>query len=70
VRFKGESIKAASEACVEDLRGNGGTGGVIVLDERGNYAMPLNCEGMYRGVITEDGHPKVAIFYDDPLAFS
>jgi hypothetical protein len=33
-------------------------------------AMPLNCEGMYRGVITEDGHPKVAIFYDDPLAFS
>lgn len=31
-------------------------------------AMPLNCEGMYRGVITEDGEAKAAIFYDDILA--
>ena len=33
-------------------------------------AMPLNCEGMYRGVITEDGEAKVAIFCDDVLAQS
>jgi hypothetical protein len=31
-------------------------------------AMPLNCEGMYRGVIDEDGGAKVAIFHDDVLA--
>lgn len=31
-------------------------------------AMPLNCEGMYRGVIGEDGDAKVAIFHDDVLA--
>jgi len=68
VRFKGESIRVASEACVEDLRRDGGLGGVIVLDERGNYSMPLNCEGMYRGVIKEDGDAKVAIFRDDVLA--
>jgi beta-aspartyl-peptidase (threonine type) len=30
--------------------------------------MPLNCEGMYRGVIGEDGDAKVAIFHDDVLA--
>jgi beta-aspartyl-peptidase (threonine type) len=30
--------------------------------------MPLNCEGMYRGVIEEDGGAKVAIFHDDVLA--
>ena len=30
--------------------------------------MPLNCEGMYRGVIDEDGGAKVAIFHDDILA--
>ena len=31
-------------------------------------AMPMNCEGMYRGVIGEDGIPKVAIFADEELA--
>lgn len=30
-------------------------------------AMPLNCSGMYRGVIKEDGAPKTAIFDDDEL---
>lgn len=70
---------------MEDLQRDGGLGGVIVLDERGNCesfrssfhdpsdtvfvdAMPLNCEGMYRGVIKEDGDAKVAIFHDDILA--
>ena len=30
-------------------------------------ALPLNCGGMYRGAIKEDGCPKVAIFSDDEL---
>ena len=30
-------------------------------------AMPMNCSGMYRGVILEDGIPKAAIFDDDEL---
>ncbi len=30
-------------------------------------AMALNCEGMYRGVIREDGVSKTAIFSDDEL---
>jgi len=30
-------------------------------------AMPLNCPGMYRGLIREDGIPKTAIFADDVL---
>jgi L-asparaginase / beta-aspartyl-peptidase len=70
---------------MEELRTNGGIGGVIVLDESGNCeyfhysfhcpsnaifpdAMPLACEGMFRGVIKEDGEAKVAIFRDDVLA--
>lgn len=32
-----------------------------------SVTMPLNCEGMYRGVIREDGVPKTAIFADDKL---
>lgn len=70
---------------MEDLRRDGGLGGVIILDESGNCetflsslhdppdtifadSMSLNCEGMYRGVIKEDGDPKVAIFHDEVLA--
>ncbi|KAK7035268.1 hypothetical protein VNI00_012035 [Paramarasmius palmivorus] len=68
VKFMGEAIETASEIAVEDLRQDGGVGGVIVLDNEGNVALPLNCEGMYRGVIREDGVPKVAIFRDDILS--
>ena len=30
-------------------------------------ATPLNCEGMYRGLIRENGVPKTAIFDDEVL---
>ncbi|KAL0580341.1 hypothetical protein V5O48_001678 [Marasmius crinis-equi] len=67
VRYLGETIEAASAIAVEDLRKDGGDGGVIVLDNEGNVSLALNCEGMYRGVIREDGVGKVAIFHDDVL---
>ena len=40
---------------------------IIALTPRVAVAMPLNCSGMYRGVIMEDGVPKVAIFDDEEL---
>ncbi|KAF8070289.1 asparaginase [Lyophyllum atratum] len=55
------------KTAIEDLFAEGGIGGVIALDDQGNVAMPLNCPGMYRGVIREDGVPKTAIFADDVL---
>ncbi len=33
-------------------------------------SMPLNCPGMYRGVIREDGVPKTAIFNDEEVSQS
>ena len=38
----------------------GGEGGAIVLDAEGNFGMPFNTEGMYRGWIGADGVPHVA----------
>ncbi|KAF8170174.1 asparaginase [Mycena galopus ATCC 62051] len=67
VKFLGESLEKAAEYAVEELRQNGGIGGVIALDKLGNVAMPLNCPGMYRGVIKKDGIPLTAIFDDDVL---
>lgn len=67
MQLLGESLKDATERVVEDLLADGGIGGVIALDGEGNVAMPLNCPGMYRGVIKADGVPKVAIFKEDGL---
>ncbi|KAI9068324.1 asparaginase [Trametes sanguinea] len=67
MKYLHEPLAVAAKACVEDLRRDGGIGGVIALDNAGNVAMPLNCSGMYRGVVFEDGVPKTAIFDDDEL---
>lgn len=67
MRYLNESVRKAAKHCVEELRQDGGIGGVIALDNKGNVAMPLNCSGMYRGVVREDGKPKTAIFDDDIL---
>ena len=34
----------------------------------GAVALPLNCSGMYRGVIRPDGVPLTAIFSDEELS--
>jgi len=39
-----------------------GEGGVIILDAKGNFAMPFNSEGMYRGWIGADGVAHVEIY--------
>ncbi len=52
---------------MKDLADNDGLGGVIALDNEGNFALSLNSTGMYRGVIRHDGRPLTAIFDDDEL---
>lgn len=36
IRYLNESVEEASEHCVEELRRDGGIGGVIALDSRGH----------------------------------
>lgn len=63
VAYRGDSIEAAAKAVVMDVvPALGGDGGVIALDARGNYAMPFNTQGMYRGTIDADGKVTIAIF--------
>ena len=45
----------------------GGDGGAIVLGADGQFALPFNTEGMYRGWIGADGVPHVAVFAEDAL---
>ncbi|MGB3565506.1 MAG: isoaspartyl peptidase/L-asparaginase [Thermoanaerobaculia bacterium] len=63
VELQGLSIEKAAELVINDeLKRVGGSGGVIALDNKGNFAMPFNTEGMYRGYIRDDGKPVVQIY--------
>jgi beta-aspartyl-peptidase (threonine type) len=63
VEYKGMTVAAASEEVIQrKLTALGGEGGVIVLDRRGNVAMPFNSEGMYRGVIRSGAEPEILIY--------
>lgn len=63
MEYKGFSVKkAAEEVVMKKLVERGGEGGVIALDRKGNFAMPFNSEGMYRGYIKADGSLKVEIY--------
>jgi len=65
MRYKGMSVSdAANEVVMHKLVEVKGEGGVIALDAKGNFAMPFNSEGMYRGWIGEDGVAHVSIYKD------
>ena len=66
VKYKGMSVRdAADEVIHKKLKPvPGAEGGVIVLDGKGNFAMPFNTEGMYRGWMAGDGEPHIAIYKD------
>jgi beta-aspartyl-peptidase (threonine type) len=63
MKYKKLSVgEAAAEALRQMPEEEGGVGGLIALDARGNLAMPFNTEGMYRGYVTADGKIHVLIY--------
>jgi L-asparaginase / beta-aspartyl-peptidase len=63
MEYKGLPVKkAAEEVVLKKLVARGGEGGVIALDRNGNWAMPFNSAGMYRGYIKADGKSEVLIY--------
>jgi L-asparaginase / beta-aspartyl-peptidase len=63
MQYRGMSLRdAAHEVVMGVLVEAGGEGGVIAMDRQGNWTMPFNSTGMYRGRIGADGRAEVAIF--------
>lgn len=54
--------KAANEIVNEKLLKQNGKGGLIAVDKDGNFTLPFNTEGMYRGYVTQDGKIEVFIY--------
>jgi len=66
MKYRGLSVQQAADQVInKTLKAvPGAEGGVIALDSKGNFAMPFNSEGMYRGWIGADGVPHVEIYRD------
>jgi beta-aspartyl-peptidase (threonine type) len=65
VQYRGMTVQQAGDEVIhKKLAPVKGEGGVIILDRHGNFAMPFNSEGMYRGWIGADGEPHVEIYKD------
>ena len=62
MRHGHETVDEAAQVVVTELGLEGGSGGLIAVDAKGNVSLPFNCGGMYRGVIGLDGVPRTAIW--------
>ncbi|HYY97342.1 MAG TPA: isoaspartyl peptidase/L-asparaginase [Pyrinomonadaceae bacterium] len=62
--YGGKTVAQAAESALEKVGKIGGTGGLIAIDRRGNFAMPFSTSGMYRGWIGPDAEPHVLIYRD------
>ncbi len=64
MEYTGASVVEAGDLVINNkLKDIGATGGAIILDNKGNVAMPFNTSGMYRGY-TKPGERVVKIFED------
>lgn len=65
VKYQGKTVaEAGNEVIHQVLKPIGGTGGVIIIDAKGNISLPFNTKGMYRASKSSNGETKVAIFSD------
>lgn len=62
MEYKGMPIKEAAQTVIVKVGKLGGTGGLIAIDKDGNFAMPFNTSGMYRGTVGPDGKVWVEIY--------
>jgi beta-aspartyl-peptidase (threonine type) len=65
MEYGGLPLQAAADSIVmRQLVAQQGEGGIIAMDRQGNFAMPFNSTGMYRGRIDAAGNVTVGIFRD------
>lgn len=65
MEYSGKSLQQAADRIVmQELVEMGGDGGIIAVDKDGNYAMPFNTAGMFRGHVTSLEAAKVGVYKD------
>ncbi len=65
MEYKGLSLQAAcDEVILKRMVELGGDGGLVAVNSKGEIAMPINCDGMYRAWQIGDQPKESAIFKD------
>jgi beta-aspartyl-peptidase (threonine type) len=59
------SAEQAAQETLDEVKALGGTGGVIVLGHKGDVALSMNTEGMFRGRADSTGRREVGIYADE-----
>ena len=50
-----ESVEQATDYIIhQELNTDAGNGGLIAVDRKGNFAMPYNSQGMFRGFLYKE----------------
>lgn len=66
MEYRGLSVEEASKVVIhEKMVKLGGNGGVIALDNKGNVAMVMNTDGMYRAHMDSKGNKTIKIYGDE-----
>jgi len=66
VQYQGKTIEQAGNEVIHDvLMPVGGTGGVIIIDTKGNISLPFNTKGMYRATKSNTTATYTGLFKDD-----
>jgi len=65
VRLRQIPADQAANNTLAEIAAINGTGGLIVVDAHGNFAMRFNTSGMYRGTIGNDGIAWTGIFAEN-----
>ena len=64
--FKGEDLQTSMDAIIHGtLTDMGGDGGIVAVDDKGNFAYSFNTDGMYRGAVRSDMAATVYVFKDE-----
>ena len=64
--FKGEDLQTAMDNIIHGtLTKMGGDGGIVAVDNEGNFAYSFNTKGMYRGAVRHDTPASVQIFKEE-----
>ena len=64
IKYKNLSLEYAANETIARLADIGGEGGLIAVDAHGNFVLPFNSEGMYRGCVSADGKMEISIYRD------
>ena len=66
VKYQGKTITQAGNEVIHDvLMPVGGTGGVIIIDSKGNMSLPFNTKGMFRATKSSISPTYIGMFKDD-----